>query len=79
MGHRGGSRLRAVSTLSCSSFFAALFIVLAKGTLAPSFAGAALNFALSSGGIIGFSVILATDLEVRRAGPWSQHGAAWAV
>ena len=74
--HRIGCS-RAVRALRClqavtrieivnafSNLFAALLVALARDTLDPSFAGAALNFALSSGGIIGFSIILATDLEV---------------
>lgn len=54
--------------LSSSSFFAALFIVLARDSVDPAFAGAALNFALSTGGIIGFSIILATEMEVKMNG-----------
>ena len=57
----------------CSSFFAALFVVLAKGNIEAAFAGAALNFAISSGGIIGFSIILATEMEVRLASILIQH------
>lgn len=48
-----------------TSFFAALFVVVSRDNLSPSFGGAALNFALSSGGIVGFAIILATELEVQ--------------
>lgn len=48
-----------------SAFCAAALVVAAKDTLDPSFAGAALNFSTSIGGILGFLIILSAETEVK--------------
>ena len=50
---------------SLATFAVALLVVSSRGTITPSFGGAILNFALSTGGILGFAVVIATELEVR--------------
>jgi ABC-type multidrug transport system fused ATPase/permease subunit len=57
--------LRIEMLNSLATFAVALLVVSNKDSIKPAFAGAILNFALSTGGILGFAVIVATELEVQ--------------
>ena len=48
-----------------ATFLTALIITLQRGTINPSIAAAAMNFALSTSSILGFAITLLTQLEVR--------------
>jgi hypothetical protein len=56
--------LRVEVLNAVGTFITAAIVVAQRESISPAFVGAVLNFSLSTGGILGFAVMLATDLEV---------------